>query len=180
MMNQEILWLSWTGLHVTPWKLIGYTGALMFGGRWLVQFVASRRARKPVIPRLFWYMSLVGSVMTLSYFLFSAKAGFGGRAAEPVPELHRRLQPVPGHPPPRLGPHAHRAATRKRLIEKPVWAIKRAPLHAFRPPVGWPAASRTRGSGSGGGANPIDPTANGASRGAAAARAMGGPTIVTR
>jgi lipid-A-disaccharide synthase-like uncharacterized protein len=74
MMNHEILWLSWTGIHVTPWKLIGYTGALMFGGRWLVQFVASRRARKPVIPRLFWYMSLVGSAMTLSYFLFSAKA----------------------------------------------------------------------------------------------------------
>jgi len=72
-MNQEILWLDWTGLHVTPWKLIGYTGALMFGGRWLVQFIASRRAGKPVIPRLFWYMSLVGSAMTLAYFLFSAK-----------------------------------------------------------------------------------------------------------
>ena len=72
-MNQEILWLDWTGLHVTPWKLIGYTGALMFGGRWLVQFIASRRAGKPVIPRLFWYMSLLGSVMTLAYFMFSAK-----------------------------------------------------------------------------------------------------------
>ncbi|HXH01009.1 MAG TPA: lipid-A-disaccharide synthase N-terminal domain-containing protein [Xanthomonadaceae bacterium] len=72
-MNQELVWLSWTGLHVTPWKVIGLTGALMFGTRWLVQFVASRRAGKPVIPRLFWYMSLLGSVMTLSYFVFSAK-----------------------------------------------------------------------------------------------------------
>lgn len=72
-MNDEILWLAWTGLHVTPWKLIGYSGALMFGGRWLVQFIASRRARRPVIPRVFWYMSLVGSVMTLSYFTFSSK-----------------------------------------------------------------------------------------------------------
>ena len=72
-MNTELAWLAWTGLHVTAWKLIGYTGALMFAGRWVVQFVASRRARKPVIPRLFWYMSLVGSVMTLSYFMFSNK-----------------------------------------------------------------------------------------------------------
>jgi lipid-A-disaccharide synthase-like uncharacterized protein len=72
-MNDEILWLAWTGLHVTPWKLVGYIGALMFGGRWLVQFVASRRARKPVIPRVFWYMSLAGSLMTLSYFVFSSK-----------------------------------------------------------------------------------------------------------
>jgi lipid-A-disaccharide synthase-like uncharacterized protein len=72
-MNQEILWLDWTGLHVTAWKLIGYVGALMFGGRWLVQFIASKRAGKPVIPRFFWYMSIVGSLMTLSYFMFSAK-----------------------------------------------------------------------------------------------------------
>jgi lipid-A-disaccharide synthase-like uncharacterized protein len=72
-MNDLILWLEWTGLHVTPWKLIGYTGALMFGGRWVIQFIASKQAGKPVIPRVFWYMSLVGSAMTLSYFLFSAK-----------------------------------------------------------------------------------------------------------
>lgn len=72
-MNTEILWLDWTGIHVTPWKLIGYAGALMFGGRWVVQFIASRRAGKPTIPRLFWYMSIVGSVMVLAYFLFSDK-----------------------------------------------------------------------------------------------------------
>jgi lipid-A-disaccharide synthase-like uncharacterized protein len=72
-MNEQLLWLAWTGLHITPWKLIGLTGALMFGGRWLVQFVASRRAGKPVIPRAFWYMSVVGSLMTLAYFVFSAK-----------------------------------------------------------------------------------------------------------
>lgn len=72
-MNQELMCLDWTGLHVTPWKLVGYSGALMFGGRWVVQFLASRRAGKPVIPRVFWYMSLVGALMTLSYFMFSAK-----------------------------------------------------------------------------------------------------------
>ena len=72
-MNEELLWMEWTGLHVTWWKLIGYTGALMFGGRWVIQFIASKRAGKPVIPRVFWYMSVVGSMMTLSYFLFSAK-----------------------------------------------------------------------------------------------------------
>ena len=72
-MNEQIVWLSGFGVHITPWKLIGLTGALMFGGRWLVQFIASRRHGKPVIPRAFWYMSIVGSLMTLSYFIFSAK-----------------------------------------------------------------------------------------------------------
>lgn len=72
-MNAPLPWLAWTGLHMSPWKLIGLTGALMFGGRWVVQFVASRRYGKPVMPRAFWYMSIVGSLMALSYFVFSQK-----------------------------------------------------------------------------------------------------------
>src|SRR3546814_14990342 len=72
-MNTAIESLEWTSVHLSPWKLIGLTGALMFGGRWVVQFLASRKHRKPVIPRLFWYMSLVGSAMTLSHFVFPHK-----------------------------------------------------------------------------------------------------------
>lgn len=72
-MNAPLAWLEWTGVHMSPWKLIGLTGALMFSARWLVQIAATRREGKPVIPRLFWYMSLCGSVMTLSYFMFSQK-----------------------------------------------------------------------------------------------------------
>ena len=73
IMNTPIAWLAWTGIHMSPWKLIGLTGALMFGSRWVVQFIASKRAGKPVIPRVFWYMSIAGSLMTLSYFIFSQK-----------------------------------------------------------------------------------------------------------
>lgn len=74
MMDTPIDWLAWTGIAITPWKLIGYTGAVLFAARWLVQLVASRRARRPVIPRVFWIMSIAGSAMTLAYFLFSAKS----------------------------------------------------------------------------------------------------------
>ena len=76
-MNEQIVWLSGFGVHITAWKLIGLTGALMFGSRWLVQFIASRRAGKPVIPRAFWYMSIVGSLMTLSYFIFGKNDAVG-------------------------------------------------------------------------------------------------------
>lgn len=76
-MHTPLAWLEWTGIHMSPWKLIGWTGALMFGSRWVVQFVASRRARKPVIPRLFWYMSIVGSLLTLSYFVFGKNDSVG-------------------------------------------------------------------------------------------------------
>ena len=76
-MNSPLIWLEWTGIYMSPWKLIGLAGALMFGGRWLVQFVASKRQGKPVIPRLFWYMSILGSLMTLSYFVFGKNDAVG-------------------------------------------------------------------------------------------------------
>ena len=76
-MSQPLPWLEWTGVHMSPWTLIGLTGTLMFGGRWLVQFIASKREGKPVIPRLFWYMSIFGSLMTLSYFVFGKNDAVG-------------------------------------------------------------------------------------------------------
>jgi len=75
--NEQIVWLSGWGVHITAWKLIGLTGALMFGGRWIAQFLASRRAGKPVVPRVFWYMSIVGSLMTLSYFIWGKNDAVG-------------------------------------------------------------------------------------------------------
>jgi lipid-A-disaccharide synthase-like uncharacterized protein len=60
-------------LVVTPWKLIGYSGVAIFAGRWFVQVLASHRARRSHLPRLFWYMSLVGSLLLLSYFSLSEK-----------------------------------------------------------------------------------------------------------
>jgi lipid-A-disaccharide synthase-like uncharacterized protein len=62
---------------VTPWKLIGYAGVLLFGGRWFVQLIASGLEKKPTFPRLFWYMSLVGSVCLLAYFTFGKNDSVG-------------------------------------------------------------------------------------------------------
>lgn len=72
-LNTPIHWLAWTGLHASPWKILGLLGAGLFSLRWLVQIIASRRAGRPVMPRLFWYMSLSGSAMSLAYFAFSPK-----------------------------------------------------------------------------------------------------------
>jgi lipid-A-disaccharide synthase-like uncharacterized protein len=65
------------GVTVTPWKLIGYAGALLFTGRWFVQLYVSRRARKPTLPRLFWYMSITGSALLLGYFTFGKNDSVG-------------------------------------------------------------------------------------------------------
>ncbi|AKC83701.1 membrane protein [Verrucomicrobia bacterium IMCC26134] len=70
-MNEVILHFHLFSFEVfiTPWKLIGYTGVTLFAGRWVVQLIATRAAGRPVIPRAFWVMSVVGSLMLLSYFI---------------------------------------------------------------------------------------------------------------
>jgi lipid-A-disaccharide synthase-like uncharacterized protein len=65
------------GIHVTPWKIIGFLGALMFAARWLVQAVATRRAGRPTIPRSFWIISLTGSAMVTSYFIWGKNDAVG-------------------------------------------------------------------------------------------------------
>ncbi len=72
----EVLTVSF-GVVITPWKLIGYVGVFMFAGRWFVQLFASRMHRQVVVPRTFWYMSIAGSLMLLSYFIFGRNDSVG-------------------------------------------------------------------------------------------------------
>ena len=65
------------GVVVTPWKLVGYVGVMLFAGRWVVQVLATRAHGKPVIPRTFWIMSVTGSVLLLSYFIFGKNDSVG-------------------------------------------------------------------------------------------------------
>ena len=65
------------GVVVTPWKIVGYVGVATFAGRWFVQLIASHRGGKPIVPRTFWYMSLVGSLLLLSYFVFGKNDSVG-------------------------------------------------------------------------------------------------------
>jgi len=74
-MMDTIIYEGW--ITLTPWKIIGYLGVLMFGGRWIVQLYASRRTQRPTFPRVFWIMSLVGSLLTLSYFIFGKNDSVG-------------------------------------------------------------------------------------------------------
>ncbi len=71
------VWLVMFGVTITPWKLVGYAGVGMFAGRWLVQLAASKATGRVVMPRLFWYMSALGSVLLLSYFVFGKNDSVG-------------------------------------------------------------------------------------------------------
>lgn len=46
---------------------VGFAGQLIFGSRFLVQWIISERRGKSVIPTVFWYLSIGGSLMLFVY-----------------------------------------------------------------------------------------------------------------
>jgi len=74
-MNQPFLVLM--GVTLTPWKLVGYLGVALFAGRWFVQLYYSRKLGKPVVPTVFWLMSISGSLLLLAYFTFGKNDSVG-------------------------------------------------------------------------------------------------------
>ena len=49
------------------WLAIGLAGQALFFSRFLVQWIASERQRASVVPNAFWYFSIAGALVLLSY-----------------------------------------------------------------------------------------------------------------
>ena len=56
------------GFDLGPWELFGLVGNTCFGSRFLVQWIQSERAGRSIVPEIFWYLSLGGSIILLIYF----------------------------------------------------------------------------------------------------------------
>ena len=52
------------------WIAIGFTGQILFGARFLVQWIVSERQRRSHIPVAFWYLSIGGGMVLLSYAIW--------------------------------------------------------------------------------------------------------------
>jgi len=52
------------------WVALGLLGQVLFTGRMLVQWLASERKRRSVVPTAFWWMSLGGATMLIIYFIW--------------------------------------------------------------------------------------------------------------
>jgi lipid-A-disaccharide synthase-like uncharacterized protein len=51
------------------WKVIGFSGLAVFQSRWIVQWLYSEKHKESKVPPIFWYQSLLGSLLCLAYFL---------------------------------------------------------------------------------------------------------------
>lgn len=52
------------------WVGLGVAGNAVFGARFIVQWIASERAGRSVVPKSFWYISLVGALLSLIYAIY--------------------------------------------------------------------------------------------------------------
>jgi lipid-A-disaccharide synthase-like uncharacterized protein len=54
-------------MEIWIWRAIGLLGQGLFFSRFLIQWIASERKKESVIPVYFWYLSLSGGIILLSY-----------------------------------------------------------------------------------------------------------------
>jgi lipid-A-disaccharide synthase-like uncharacterized protein len=52
------------------WFLVGMVGEGVFFMRFVVQWIASERKKKTVVPTIFWHLSLLGTFMVLAYAIY--------------------------------------------------------------------------------------------------------------
>ena len=86
------------GIEWHAWKVVGWVGNVVFFSRFLVQWHATERQRRVVVPQAFWWLSLTGSLILLSYAIQRRDSVFiAGQAFSWIPYLrnlwiHRKNQ----------------------------------------------------------------------------------------
>jgi lipid-A-disaccharide synthase-like uncharacterized protein len=63
LQNVFVMRLNW-------WVLLGYAGQSLFAMRFVVQWLASERVGRSVVPVAFWFFSIGGGVLLLFYALY--------------------------------------------------------------------------------------------------------------
>ena len=63
-------WWAATPTTEIVWLAIGFCAQLMFSMRFIVQWIASERARQSIVPETFWYFSCAGGAMLFAYAIY--------------------------------------------------------------------------------------------------------------
>jgi lipid-A-disaccharide synthase-like uncharacterized protein len=69
-MSKLAAWWAATPTGEIVWLAIGFIAQLMFSMRFIVQWIASERARQSIVPEVFWYFSAAGGAMLLAYAIY--------------------------------------------------------------------------------------------------------------
>jgi lipid-A-disaccharide synthase-like uncharacterized protein len=64
------------GIDWSVWKVVGWLGNVVFFTRFFVQWYATEKRRRVVVPAAFWWLSLAGSLLLLTYSLHKRDSVF--------------------------------------------------------------------------------------------------------
>ncbi len=81
----------------TIWLAIGFIGQLLFTSRFVVQWIASERAQRSVVPLAFWWFSLAGGATLLAYALWRRDPVFALGQASGLVIYTRNLMLIGSH-----------------------------------------------------------------------------------
>jgi len=71
-----VRWWQTTPTTELVWIFIGLTAQLLFSMRFIVQWIATEKARASIIPETFWYFSFAGGSMLLAYAIYRSDPVF--------------------------------------------------------------------------------------------------------
>ena len=57
-------------MNLDLWLALGFAAQAMFASRFLVQWIASEKAGRSIIPDAFWYLSCGGGLLLLIYAVY--------------------------------------------------------------------------------------------------------------
>ena len=63
-------WWATTSTTEMMWLALGLVAQLLFASRFIVQWLASERARRSIVPETFWYFSVGGGVLLFAYAIY--------------------------------------------------------------------------------------------------------------
>ena len=64
------MWWVSTPVSEKLWLTLGLVAQLMFSARFIIQWVASERARRSIVPETFWYFSVAGGALLFAYAIY--------------------------------------------------------------------------------------------------------------
>lgn len=70
MIDKLIGWYASTSAAEMVWIGVGLFAQMMFMMRFVVQWIASERVRRSIVPETFWYFSIAGGVLLLAYSIY--------------------------------------------------------------------------------------------------------------
>jgi len=55
---------------MNSWTILGFFGQFLFSMRFLIQWIVSEKKKQSTIPTAFWYLSISGSLVLLTYAIY--------------------------------------------------------------------------------------------------------------